>query len=77
MKFCPKCENILIPHSIGEKSIVKCKNCGFFAEGKAKPLVEEEKIEHEPERGRGVKKDKNIFATIIINARNVVMTRLR
>ena len=63
MKFCPKCENILVPHSIGEKSIVKCKNCGFFAEGKAKPLIEEEEIKQEPERGKGVLKNENEFAT--------------
>ena len=62
MKFCPKCKNILVPHSIGEKSIVFCKNCGFSAEGKAKPLVEEEDIEQEPERGEGVLKG-NPFAT--------------
>ena len=62
MKFCPKCEGLLIPKSIGERFIVKCKNCGFFAEGKEKPLIEEEKIKHKGKRGEGVLK-KNIFAT--------------
>ena len=62
MKFCPKCKGILIPNKIGERFAVKCKNCNFFAEGKAKPLIEEEEIKHKPKRGEGVLK-KNIFAT--------------
>ncbi len=63
MRFCPKCKNVLVPKSIGERFIVRCRNCGFFAEGKAKPLIEEEKIKPLPKRGKGVLKDKNIFAT--------------
>lgn len=63
MKFCPKCKGLLVPKSIGERFIVKCKNCDFFAEGKAKPLIEEEDIKHKPKRGEGVLKNKNPFAT--------------
>ncbi len=62
MKFCPKCKGLLVPKSIGERFIVKCKNCGFFLEGKAKPLIEEEDIEPAKKRGKGILKG-NPFAT--------------
>ena len=63
MRFCPKCKGLLIPNQIGEKFVVKCKNCDFSVEGKAKPLIEEEEIKHKPKRGKGILKNKNAFAT--------------
>lgn len=63
MRFCPKCQGLLIPQSIGERSILKCKNCDYCVEAKVEHLVEEEKIEHEEPKGKGVVEDKNTFAT--------------
>jgi len=63
MKFCPKCGGLLIPHSIGERSIIKCKNCDYFVEAKVDHLVEEEKITHKEPKGEGVIENENPFAT--------------
>lgn len=63
MKFCPKCKGLLIPQSIGERSIIKCKNCDYFVEAKVDHLVEEEKIKHEEPKGEGVIENENPFAT--------------
>jgi transcription factor S len=63
VKFCPKCKGILIPKNIGEKSIIACKNCNYIHEAKVPPLIEEEDIKPKPDRGEGIAKDENEFAT--------------
>lgn len=63
MIFCPKCKGILIPKSIGERSIIKCKNCDYFVEKKVEHLIEDEKIVHSEPRAKGVVSDENTFAT--------------
>jgi len=62
MHFCPECKGILIPKKIGEKFVVRCKGCDFFAEGKATPVIEEEDFPPKEERGTGVLKNENEFA---------------
>lgn len=63
LRFCPKCKALLVPHSIGEKSILACKNCDYFREVVTKPLIEENKIPKKPKVGTGIASDKNEFAT--------------
>ncbi len=62
MKFCPECKALLVPHKIGEKSILRCQKCDYFKEGVMKPLIEKNKIKQLPERGKGVVKNENEFA---------------
>ncbi len=62
MKFCPNCKGLLVPHSIGERSVIACKNCDYFREAVVKPLVEENKIPKKPEVGTGIASDINEFA---------------
>ena len=61
-QFCPKCRDILIPKEINNKIIIKCDKCGFSKKVK-EPLIRTEKIKQQEEKGKGVIKNKNIFAT--------------
>ena len=62
LDFCPKCKDMLIPHLEVGKLSVKCKKCDFSKQV-TKDLISKEKIKHAEERGEGVVKDENIFAT--------------
>lgn len=62
MKFCPNCQGILIPKSIGERSIIACKNCDYFREKQVEHLIEGEEISGKSKKGEGVAKFKNEFA---------------
>lgn len=61
-QFCPKCGNLLIPKKYRDRFIIKCDKCGFSKKIK-EPLIRTEKIKHQEEKGKGIVKDKNIFAT--------------
>ena len=63
-EFCPECKNILTTYQENGKNILKCDNCGFFEEiDKREDLITSQKIKQKAEVGRGVVKDKDIFAT--------------
>ena len=61
-QFCPKCGNLLIPEKIKNKFIIKCNKCEFSKEIN-EPLIRTEKIKHQEEKGKGIVKNKNLFAT--------------
>ena len=63
-KFCPKCNRILIPKRINENLFaVRCVKCDYVDIFEGKPFIGKDKIPQEEERGEGVVKEKNVFAT--------------
>ena len=63
VKFCPKCESVLIPERIGDGLVSKCFHCGFVLEGEKTPLIEMEKLPPKKIVGRKISKEGNEFAT--------------
>ncbi|MBU2503567.1 MAG: hypothetical protein KJ879_00740 [Nanoarchaeota archaeon] len=63
VKFCPKCESVLIPEKLGEGFVSKCFHCGFVLEGEGKPLIEIEKLPPKKIVGRKISEEGNEFAT--------------
>ncbi len=62
IKFCPKCNNILIPKKISEEEFVeKCGFCGYSKKFKGGSLIIKEKIIHK-KTGEKILKDENEFA---------------
>tara|TARA_Y100000310_G_scaffold89559_2_gene86660 strand:- start:8732 stop:9064 length:333 start_codon:yes stop_codon:yes gene_type:complete len=62
LNFCPECKDLLIPKVEEGKLFIKCGKCDF-SKHVTKDLITKEKIRHTGERGEGVVKDENIFAT--------------
>jgi len=62
LKFCPHCKGILIPVREEGRLVVKCKNCGRVHKV-LKPLIVEEDIKEPEERGMGIARGNNKFAT--------------
>ncbi len=60
IKFCPNCDQILLPTKKGEKFFVECNKCGHGKE--VKDLKLKEKIK-KIEKGKGVVKGGNPLAT--------------
>lgn len=64
MRFCPKCESILIPKSEDGKFVMHCSCCGYLCDAmKSDCLVECEKMPKREEVGEGVVDSINEFAT--------------
>ncbi len=32
MKFCPRCQSLMVPRKVGGKTVYKCPNCGYEEE---------------------------------------------
>lgn len=63
MNFCPKCKSLIVPRTVNNETLMLCNQCGWYKIMCRKvTLVEKEKIEQEPEKGKGVVKDKNALA---------------
>ncbi|MBI2004057.1 hypothetical protein HYS72_01180 [Candidatus Pacearchaeota archaeon] len=64
IKFCKKCKSLLDFFKKKNKVFYFCNKCKIGGEVKDKNFLNEiEKEMHEKETGKGVIKDKNIFAT--------------
>jgi len=62
IKSCPKCKNLLVSKIIRNKIILKCEKCDFFKQIKI-PSASKEKIKPPEPVGKGIMKNKNLFAT--------------
>ncbi len=63
LKFCPKCQSILIPEENKKGKIeTKCAHCGYLDMLKEKKLVEYEKIKHRKEKKGKIENVHNEFA---------------
>ena len=63
IKFCPKCNNILIPEKISEEEFIeKCSFCGYSRKFTGKSVIMKDKIIHK-KTGEKILKDENEFAT--------------
>ena len=64
LKFCPKCQSILMPEKIGDKEfLLKCAHCGYSEKFKGKSMIEKEKIFRKGKTGDRILKNENEFAT--------------
>ena len=43
MQFCPKCQSLLVPYKLGQKTRLKCSNCNYIMKERSN-LVMKEKI---------------------------------
>ncbi|MBU2562713.1 MAG: hypothetical protein KKF68_03570 [Nanoarchaeota archaeon] len=62
INFCKKCGVPLELKKRGVDRVFRCKKCDSVNQAKGH-VISNEKVQHEKERGTGVKKDENIFAT--------------
>ncbi|AWR94862.1 transcription factor S [Acidianus brierleyi] len=46
MKFCPKCNSMMVPRKINGKSVYKCLKCGYEEEVKQEEVITT-KIKHD------------------------------
>ena len=64
LEFCNNCGNLLSPFLKDGVSFFECKNCRLLLKSsELKNLRIKEKMRINPEKGKGVVEDKNIYAT--------------
>ena len=62
LKFCQRCKSLMSPHKINGEDFLKCTQCDF-TEDMDELFLKTNEIIRKDELGKGVKDDKNIFAT--------------
>lgn len=50
MKFCPRCGSLMVPQKVSDRTVLKCRRCGYEEIVREGAVVYKEKtvIEHKP-----------------------------